>query len=171
MSDYTPIEYLTKLQKLKYRAAIFPIILVFVSFGINIIFEIDQAKYLSIIGLLWYIIIIMKFRVRRNYPPESKSEIILSPIYGKIIKIDDNLITINKGVFQPADLRYSGQNIEVEIKSKQVIFFEDQPTLIGKLIGVISSSAFCICAIPNEWKIEINIGDKVVAGETILATK
>ena len=96
MLEYTPVEYLTKIQKLKYKAAIFPILLVIISFGLNMIFELDQVKYLSIIGLIWYILIIIQFRVRRNYPPESETDIILSPIYGKITKIEDNSITIIK---------------------------------------------------------------------------
>ncbi len=171
MSNYTPVEYLSKIQKRKYKAAIFPILLVILSFGLNILFELDQVKYLSIIGLVWYIFIIMKFRVRRNYPPESKFEIILSPIYGKITKIEDSLITIKKGIFQSADIRYTGQNIEVRIKSNRVSYFEDQTTLAGKLIGIVSSSAICICKIPKNWKIDIISGDKVVAGETILAVK
>lgn len=171
MSEYTPVEYLTNIQKLKYKAAIFPILLVFISFGLNLLFEIDQAKYLSVIGLIWYILIIIQFRVRRNYPPESETEIILSPIYGRVTKIENNSITIMKGVFQAADLRYSGQNIELKINSKKVTYFEEQPTLTGKLIGVVSSSATCICEIPAGWKIEINIDDKVIAGETILAVK
>jgi len=171
MSEYTPIEYLTKIQKLKYKAALFPILLVFISFGFNMIFKIDQAKYLSIIGLIWYIFIIIQFRVRRNYPPENEKEIVLSPIYGKVTKIEDNSITIKKGYFQSADIRYAGQNIEVNINSKKAIYFEEQYTLTGKLIGVITSSAICICKIPDDLKIEIDIGNKVVAGETILAVK
>ena len=171
MSNYTPVEYLTKIQKLKYKAAIFPILLVVISFVLNILFELDQAKYLSIIGLIWYIFIIIQFRVRRNYPPESETEIVLSPIYGRVTKIENNSITIKKGVFQAADIRYPGQNIEVKIDSRKVTYFEEQPTLTGKLIGVVSSSAMCICEILDDWKIEINIGNKVVAGETILAVK
>lgn len=171
MSEYTPVKYLTKIQKLKYKAAIFPILLVVISFVLNMFFELDQAKYLSIIGLIWYIFIIIQFRVRRNYPPESETEIVLSPIYGRVSKIENNSITIKKGFFQSADIRYLGQNIEVKIDSRKVIYFEEQPTLNGKLIGVVPSSAMCICKIPVGWKIEINIDDKVIAGETILAVK
>ena len=171
MSNYTPIEYLARIQKLKFKAAIFPILLVILSFGLNILFELEQVKYLSIIGLIWYIFIIIQFRVKRNYPLESETEIVLSPIYGKVTKIENRFITIKKGLFQFADIRYTGQNIEVRIKSKRVSYFEDQPTLAGKLFGVVSSSAICICKIPKDWKIEINTGNKVVAGETILAVK
>ena len=171
MSEYTPVEYLTKIQKLKYKAAIFPILLVFISFVLNITLELDQAKYLSIIGLIWYIFIIIQFRVRRNYPPENENKIVLSPIYGKVTKIEDNSITIKKGFSQSADIRYAGQNIEVKMESAKVIYFEEQPTLTGKLIGVLTSSAMCICKIPDDWNIEINIDDKVIAGETILAVK
>ena len=171
MSEYTPVEYLTKIQKLKYKAAIFPILLVIISFGLNMIFELDQAKYLSVIGLIWYILIIIQFRVRRNYPPESETEIMLSPINGKVFKIEENSITIKKGFFQAADIRYSGQNVEIKIDSPKMTFFEEQPILIGKLIGIVSSSAMCICKIPENWDIQITIGDKVIAGETILAVK
>ena len=171
MSEYTPVEYLTKIQKLKYKAAIFPILLVIISFGLNMIFELDQAKYLSIIGLIWYIFIIIRFRIRRNYPPENENEIILSPIYGKVIKIENNLITIKKRFLQPADIRYSGKNIIVKITSKYAIYFEDQSSLPGRLIGIISFSAICICEITTDYKIELNVGNKVVAGETILAVK
>ncbi|MEA2096791.1 MAG: hypothetical protein U9P73_08900 [Candidatus Cloacimonadota bacterium] len=171
MSEYTPVEHLTKIQKLKYRAAFFPILLVIISFVLNMIYGIDQTKYLSIFGFIWYLIIIIQFRVRRNYPPESKTEIALSPIYGKVSKIEDRSITIKKGFFQSADIRYAGQNIEVTIRSKQAKYFEDQPSLAGRLIGVISSSGICICGIPEGWKIELNVGDKVTAGESILAVK
>ena len=171
MVDYTPIEYLTKIQKLKYRAAILPVLLVIISFGLNIIYEIDLAKYFSVIGLFWYIFIIIQFRVTRNHPPEIEAEIILSPIYGKVTNIEDGFITIKKGLFQSADIRYAGQNIEVKIKSNKVDYFEEQPSLSGKLIGVISSSAICICEISEDWKIIIKIGESVVAGETILAVK
>ena len=171
MSEYTPVKYLSKIQKLKYKAAIFPILLVIISFAFNMIFELDQAKYLSIIGLIWYIFIIIRFRVRRNYPPESVTEIILSPIYGKVTKIENNSITIKKGVFQSADIRYPGQNIEVKIDSRKMTYFEEQPALTGKLIGVVPSSAMCICEIPENWNIQITIGDKVIAGETMLAVK
>ncbi len=171
MLDYTPVEYLSKIQKLKYKTAVFPILLVIISFGSNLLFDIDQAKYLSVIGLIWYIFIIIQFRITRNFPPESETKIIISPIYGKVTKIEDGSITIKKGIFRSADIRYAGQNIEVKIKSKQVNYFEDDPSLAGRLIGVISTPAICICEIPNDWKIKINIGDKIVAGETILAVK
>ncbi|MDA3812966.1 MAG: hypothetical protein PF570_01810, partial [Candidatus Cloacimonetes bacterium] len=94
-----------------------------------------------------------------------------SPIYGKVTKIEDSFITIKKGFFQSADIRYTGQNIEVRIKSKRVSYFEEQPSLAGKLIGIVSSTAICICKIPKDWKIDIISGVKVVAGETILAVK
>ena len=164
MSEYTPVECLTKIQKLKYKAAIFPILLVVISFILNLFFELDQAKYLSIFGLIWYIFIIIQFRVRRNYPPESETEIILSPIYGKVTKIENNSITIKKGVFQSADIRYPGQNIEVKIDSRKVTYFEEQPALTGKLIGVLPTPAICICEIPDDWKIEIDIDDKAISG-------
>jgi len=102
MSDYTPLGYLTKNQKLKYKAAFYPILLVVLSFVFNLILELDHLKYFAIIGLIWHIITISRFKVSRNIPPESETEILLSPIYGKITKISKNSITIKKGIFQAA---------------------------------------------------------------------
>ncbi len=171
MSNYTPVEYLTKIQKLKYKAAFFPILLVVLSFVINLIFKLDHLKYFAIIGLIWYIFTIIRFRVRKNYPPESETEILLSPIYGKITKISKNSVTIKKGLYQAVDIRYTGQGNEVKIISKNVNYFENEPTLAGKLIGIVSASAVCVCEISEDWKIEVSLGDKVVSGETILAVK
>lgn len=171
MSEYTPVEYLTKIQKLKYKAAIFPILLVIISFGLNMIYQLDQVKYLSILGLIWYILIIIRFRIRRNVPPKNESEIILSPIYGTITKIDINMITIKKGLFQAADIRYPGYEINLKFTSKFINLFEKKPNLAGKLIGVVSCKSKCVCTIPDDWNINVHPGDKVIAGETILAAK
>jgi len=115
MSDHTPLEYLTKIQKLKYKAAFYPILLVVLSFVFNLIFKLDHLKYFAIIGLIWHIITIIKFKVSRNVPPESETEILLSPIYGKINKISKNSITIKKNLFQAADIRYTGQENNIKI--------------------------------------------------------
>jgi len=171
MSGLTPASYLSKVQKLKYKVAIFPILLVFISFIINMTFGIDQVKYLSVIGLVWYIIIIMKFRVKKAYPHKKENKILLSPIHGKIIKIEENSISIKRGIFDPADLRYSGQEMEVDLSSNNIKYFEEEPEVPGKLIGIILSSGICKCSVPNDWEIVVRSGEKVSAGETILAEK
>lgn len=171
MSEFTPVQYLSKIQKLKYRAAFLPILLVFLSFGINMIFKVDQAKYFSVIGLLWYISVIMKFRIKRAYPQKNETETILSPIHGKIVNIKKNIITIKKGIFQSADIRFAGKYSDVKIKSKQISYFEKDSFIAGKLIGINPSSAICICSFPNDWKVNVKINENVIAGETILAEK
>ncbi|MCF7857794.1 MAG: hypothetical protein K9N07_00515 [Candidatus Cloacimonetes bacterium] len=169
MLDFTPLEYVTKIQQLKYKTAVFPILLVIISFGLNFFFALDLVKYLTLIGLVWYIIILMIFRIKRNYPPLSDSEIIVAPIYGKISKIEGNVITITKSYFQPADLRYSGVNTTTDFDSTRVRYFEADPQLTGRLIGVVPAKTKCTCEIPIDWGINVNVGEKVVAGGTILA--
>lgn len=171
MSELTPVEHLTKIQKLKYRAAIFPILLVIISFVVNMTLGFEPIKYVSLIGLFWYVFIIMKFRIKRAYPSENKNKILISPVHGKIVKIEGNFITIKRGFFDAADLRFSGQELDVEFDTKRVIYFEEKPTTPGKLIGVILAPAICKISVTEGWKILVKAGDKISAGETVLVEK
>ena len=170
LTDYNPIEYLTKIQSLKYRAATLPIIIVSVSFGINVIFKVDIVKYCALLGLFFYFFVLMRYRIKKQIPPENSDNAILSPIHGKIFQIDVNKIKIKKHILGAADFRCSSrENIEVEF-SKSIIFrFEDNCNIPGKLIGIIPHSIVCTITIPKNYKIEINPYEKVEAGETILA--
>jgi len=170
LTDYNPIEYLTKIQNLKYKAATLPIIIVVVSFGINMIFKVDIVKYCALLGLVLYVFVLMRYRIKKQVPPENSEIAILSPLHGKILQIDANLIKIKKHFLEAADFRcFSNENIEIEFSKSRLFRFEDDCNVPGKLIGIIPHSVICIITIPEKYKIEVNPGEKVEAGETILA--
>jgi len=173
ISDYNPIEYLTRIQSLKYKAATVPILIVIISFSVNLIFKIDLVKYFSLLGLLLFLFILMKYRIKRTVPSESEEEIVLAPIHGRIIKIEDNKILIKKSFLDPADIRCvtDNKNVKITITNSRITWFEKEATLPGKLIGIVPHSAECICELPNDYKVEIQLGQKIEAGETIIARK
>lgn len=165
--NYNPPENLRKIQKIKYKAALIPILLVIISFVINIVFQVIFVKYIALLGLLFYIITLLRYRVKNAHPPEELDHIILSPIHGKVIKIGDNSILIKKGVFSAADIRSSQSKFK--INNKNIIWFERDAKLDGKLIGFVAESTLCNCEIPDDYRIVTKKKDKVEAGNTILA--
>jgi hypothetical protein len=170
LADYNPIEYLTKIQNLKYRTATLPIIIVVVSFGINMIFKVDIVKYCALLGLIFYVFVLMRYRIKKQIPPENSGTMILSPIHGKIFQIDANRIKIKKHILEAADFRCSSmENIEIEFLKSQLFRFENDCNVPGKLIGIIPHSVICIITIPENYEIEVTPNKKVEAGETILA--
>jgi hypothetical protein len=173
ISDYNPIEYLTRIQSLKYKAATVPILIVIISFSVNLIFKIDLVKYFSLLGLLLFLFILMKYRIKRTVPSKSEEEIVLAPIHGRIIKIEDNKILIKKSFLDPADIRCvtNNKNVKITITNSSITWFEKEAILPGKLIGIVPHSAECICELPNDYKIEVRVNQKIEAGETIIARK
>ncbi|MCD4797221.1 MAG: hypothetical protein K8R49_08650 [Candidatus Cloacimonetes bacterium] len=171
IEKYNPTEYLIKLQKIKYRALIFPIGVIIISFGVYYIFRINFMKYFSIAGLIVYFFIIMLFHVKKTIPPQTENNVVLAPIFGKISEIKDRKVKIKKSLFQPADIRCAESGKEINITSSRIYWFEKKAALQGKLIGVIPANAECICEIPDEFDIEVKIGQKVEAGETIIGSK
>lgn len=170
LTDYNPIEYLTKIQSLKYRAATLPIIIVVVSFSINMIFKVDIVKYCALLGLIFYIFVLMCYRIKKQVPPENSDTAILSPIHGKIFQIDANTIKIKKHILEAADFRCSSrENVEIEFSKARLFRFENDCNMPGKLIGIFPYSVICIITIPKNYEIEVSLGEKVEAGETILA--
>jgi hypothetical protein len=112
----------------------------------------------------------MRYRIKKQVPPKNSETAILSPIHGKIFQIDANRIKIKKHILEAADFRCSSrENVEIEFSKSKLFRFEDDYNVPGKLIGIIPHSAICIITIPENYKIEINPGEKVEAGETILA--
>lgn len=88
MEKFNPTAYLLKIQKIKYTEAIIPILIIFSGFAINFIKPYSFVKYLSLLGLLGFLFISLKYRIRKNIPPEENG-VILSPVYGVICNLNN----------------------------------------------------------------------------------
>lgn len=171
MSEINPDQYLLRIQKQKYKIALFPILLVIAGFLLQTRFQIDLLKYISLAGLLGYVFIIMLHRVNKAVPPISEKSIVLAPISGKVTSLNNGSIEITKNAFAPIDLRCASMNDEIDIswKKGKFIFFEQNCRLPGKLIGMVAGRARCNCNFPDHFTVVVKSGDKLIAGESILA--
>ena len=171
MNEFNPEQYLLKIQKQKYKIAIFPILIVVISFFLHSSFQFTILKYVSLAGLLGYVFVIMLHKVNKAIPPVCENSCILSPISGKISSIDNNKVEIIKSIFDPIDIRYSNFSDKIDIiwKNKKPLFFEENCQLPGKLIGMIIGKSKCVLQLSDDCEIEVVIGKKIIAGETILA--
>ncbi len=174
MEKFNPTAYLLKIQKIKYTEAIIPILIIFSGFAINFIKPYSFVKYLSLLGLLGFLFISLKYRIRKNIPPEENG-VILSPVYGVICNLNNAAGTfiIKKGFFTSADYRCptSDKEMVFEVTKGKCELFESDCQLPGKLIGVLPLSAEILCKSPEDYQLEIEEGQKVTAGETILAIR
>jgi len=174
IEKYNPLEILVKIQKLKYNEAIVPIIFILSGFVINFIKPYSFVKYLSLLGLFLYLIITIKYHVKKNIPP-AEDNIVLSPVYGLVKKVDieTNLLVIKKGLLSPADYRCNcnDEKVETQVREGKLTIFDTDCRLPGKLIGVLPLTALLICKFPEDYLITISPGQKLISGETILAKK
>ena len=174
ITDYNPVEYLIKIQRLKLKAVSVPIGIIIVGFVINILLKIDLSKYFSLFGLILYILISLRYRIKKNIPPDIEQQI-LSPINGKITQInkDRNEISIKKSFFHPAEIRSPSNDdtIKFNINSRNFSLFEERSEVAGKLLGIVPSNAECTINLTREYEIIVQPDQKVIAGETIIAEK
>ncbi len=171
MNEFNPESYLLKIQKQKYKIAIFPILIVIISFFLHSSFQFTFLKYFSLAGLLGYVFVIMLHKVNKAVPPVCEQKHILSPISGKITSIQNNQIEIIKSIFDPIDIRYSSSSDKIDIiwKNRKPLFFEENCQLPGKLIGMIIGKSNCVLKLSDDYEIEVEDGQKIFAGETIMA--
>ena len=169
---YNPLDMIIKIQRMKFKSLIPPIFIIISGFLIYTFLKIEPAKYLSLAGLLLYAFISMQYHCRKNVPPRDEN-VILSPVNGKVIKVDQEqqVVIIKKNIFNPADVRRPSDNpiITFSIFSTKFVMLDHQTRLAGKLIGIMPGSALCNCLIPDDYSFKIKIKQKVISGETILA--
>ncbi len=171
MSDiekYNPISVITKIQKIKYKFALIPIILVVLSFISGKYLGEEISKYFALTGLILYLAITFLFKINYRYRmAEGVEAQFVFPISGKVIGKEENYLIIKKNPFFLADIRYSGENfVNDDIVGKKYIFFEGK-AVAGQLIGVVPFSATYKIAIPNDKIERYSIGAKVNAGDIV----
>ena len=172
MDKFNPAEYLTKIQKLKYTAATIPIVLVVLSFVFSIGTNSLYLKFISLIGFVLFIFVSGRYRIKKNIPPSFEKPVFLAPINGivRFINLEKKTIVIKKGFFQTSEIRSNLQNLEVNIIARKISWFELSSDIQGKLVGIVPASAECTCNLPEDFKISVQVGQKVISGETIFGT-
>lgn len=167
MNNLNPQEIINKIQKEKYKKLVWPILLVVLSFIINNVFQIHQTKYAALIGLLWYLLIFMQFKVNKSVP-EAEEHSVSSPITGKIIEKSEVQIVIEKSCFDTIDVRcVNNENLEITWQ-KQPIFFNKNCDMPNQLIGFSTGKNRCKIKFGSEWMCDSELGRKILAGDSIL---
>lgn len=153
------------IHKTKYRFAIIPLALVAGGFILDSTVHVGWSRWVTLAGLIGYVVVQMAFRLRRPLPRQHDHPVILSPLYGKVTAVDGHQITITKGLFHPADVCAS--RAEFSTEGMHVTPQADQEQ--GSLIGVVPGAKALQCTIPQGFSIIVQPGTAVKAAETILA--
>ena len=168
--SFNPTSVLKKIQKKKYTAAIIPIAAVFIGFILNSYLNLDIAKYLSLAGLVGYVLVLGLYRINLANP-DNDDEIILSPINGKVIDIHDGKIIIRKHWLQSSDIRLGSREDNFFLKNikGKIHYLTDLSPKQGELIGVAPGLVIVEVSIPDQFKIIVEQGAAIEAGTTVLA--
>lgn len=166
MNNLNPEEYLRKIHTAKYKRMIFPILLVIISFVLNNFSHFEHTKYLALFGLIWYIFILVQFKVNKAGPIEENN--VGSPVAGKVKNIGDSYLEIEKSIFDAVDIHCVCEE-DVNIKWKKTpVFWENDCSLPGRLIGYTSGNNTCRIEFSENWKINVQVGQKLLSGDIIL---
>jgi hypothetical protein len=106
--------------------ALLPIGIVIFAFIIQQGLQLSSARYLSILALVYYLIILLVFRINRTVSlPEEDT--LISPINGKVTDIrtekNEHIVEIKKLFYQPADVRLSDS---ADVSSEVVTSYNKQ---------------------------------------------
>ncbi len=165
MSDLNPIDIINKIQTAKYRKIALPILLVIASFILNHFYQIEETKYIALLGLIWYIFIFMQFKVNRV--GNVGENIICSPISGKVVKVSNSQILIKKSWFDSIDIRFSGLDENCLFWAKKPVILKNGKTT-GKLTGYTVGKNSCKIEFGEEWEVIVEVGQKLISGDSIL---
>lgn len=153
------------IHKMKYRFAIIPMAFIAGGFALDSTLHVSWARWVTLAGLIGYVVVQMLFHLRRPRPKQYDHPVILSPVYGRVITMDGNRITISKGFLSPADVCAS--LAEFDHAGMHIAAHDDEDQ--GTLIGVLPGAKVLHCVIPEGFNITVQPGAAVKAAETILA--
>jgi hypothetical protein len=171
LEDYNPYKYLRQAQTAKFKELLFPILLILVSFLLSYFLETDLLIFLSLSGFLGYIIISIRYRIHRVIPLEIDSKFILAPINSRVAEIAGNKVKLRKKWYYTCDFRTAAAfKLKLNLTATKSVWFELENTLPGKLVGIVPRPAICELEIPDGFQIKIKKGDKLIAGESVIAS-
>lgn len=172
LEDYNPYKYLRKAQTTKFRELTFPILIIFISFALSYVWESNLLIILSLVGLLGYINISIRYRIRQTIPEESGPNLILAPLNARISWIKANKIMLVKKWYYTCEFRTpTAFEIKYKLNCSKKIWFEQKNNLPGKLVGIVPMKATCELEIPSDFKVMVRKGEKIIAGETVIASQ
>ena len=189
MENCNQIDKIIKITKHKYLSAIVPIILIVSSFSLSFVLNENSntdllQKILSVIGLVLYIFVSLTHRIGKQNCVIEDGEI-YSPISGKIkeIKNSDGFteIILKKNLFDRCDIRScEGISFGENPFSEEGTFFSWE-VVSGKIFvlgeskipkGIIAfSTGILTVKLKGNFKAKVDIGEKVIAGDSILGEK
>lgn len=177
---------LKKVQAIKYKYALVPLLLVVGSFFLSNKLPKEIVQILSVSGMLLYLMILFKFRIG-HVGIEIEPTAVVSPISGKITSIDENdsivKIKIEKNNLDPCGIRFtfdndiwegdslinSKTNLSCEFSSKKIIKNITDQSTQGALAGFYLFRTSCsVCLSTDKIKANVKVGDKCFAGKTTL---
>lgn len=172
MSECNPIDHINRIQKIKYKQALLPIILIVASFLISFFYENEMLKYAALFGLIWYVWIFMQFKIIKIPLPENSENSLLSPITGKVIDLNEAELLLKKSWLNSVEIRCIGKNEKITINwTKEPVLFESDCSLPGRLIGFVKGKTICKITFPKHYELNVVCGQKIEAGNCILKKK
>ncbi len=174
-------DQLLEIKKHKWKCLWLPAVFIIASLALRELYGPGAFDLLSLVGVLIYLVIQVKYRVANNLNDIDEGDIV-SPINGKIISceksLDKQIIVIRKGFFSPADICYpiadllpneaSNLSTDYQIKGK-VIIIKNTHTKSGDVYGMAPHSATVTLSIPLNYQCQIKAKQSVISAQTILA--
>jgi hypothetical protein len=203
MTEYTPPEILTNIAKIKFKRTMVPIGIVIIGLILQQGYHLASARYLSIIALIYYLLLLLIFRINRTTSRPERGTLI-SPINGKVkeIRNDDyeQVIIIKKNFYHPADIRLSAladvsseidtgnnasqwlkkskltftngeEKVSWSIRGSSIYFFPEARRIKGGLTAILPGSGICTYRLSDQYRLNINTGDKLEAGTSIIGSR
>jgi len=183
MKEFIPHDMILKAQVFKYKYLAVPGAVIIVSFFIRGLFE--HLRWIPIIALVVYFLLLLLFRFRRVYPDHYEGTVI-APINGKVVDVEPiatgNILTIQKPFFESSEITTctktdiinkfdtEGEQVSWQIECANAkVFYEGNADYQAVLIGIAAGNAKCKVFIPVKYDLLVKEGSAVDAGITIIA--
>ena len=188
MKVFIPYDMVIRAHRVKYRYLAIPFLVIILNFILSLVRETLYVPYVSMIAFVIFMFIMYIFRFKRTFS-EVEGEVVIAPMNGKIVDIrafpEGNVITIIKSLWASSefttctksDIQISHHyvlELDVSKVSWKVdsaikhIFIDETVDVQAALIGLVPWNAVCEVFLPEKYKLKIEKGNAVVAGETVI---
>ena len=185
MNEFIPHDMILKAQRFKYKYLALPAGIIILSFLISNL--IADSRWVSLVALAFYFVLLYIFRFNRTFGEHEESEV-CAPVNGKIVSIkvvsEGAKLTIKKPFFASSEVVTCTKNDlinEIDSEQKRVswmiecanskVFYTGIVRYQATLIGVVAGNAVCEVFAPAVYGLKVEIGEKVVAGMSVIAER